>query len=154
MTGFKGGCLCSAVRYESEGDPVMAGHCQCVDCRKSSGSGHCTHVAVVDQGFSISGAVKLYDRSADSGNIVSRAFCPECGSALFSRNTGIPGMVFVRASSLDDPEIIRPAMVVYASRAVSWDHIGGDLPTFATMPPGGPDGAIADNDATARAASG
>lgn len=143
MTGFKGGCLCGAVRYESAAEPVLTGHCQCVDCRKSSGSGHCTHAAVPAAGFVVAGAVKLYDRPADSGNLVSRAFCPECGAPLFSRNAGIPGMVFVRASSLDDPEILSPGMVVYASRAVSWDRIGGELPTFATMPDGGPSGALA-----------
>jgi hypothetical protein len=36
---YTGGCLCGAVRYEAEGEPVFAGHCNCADCRKASGSG-------------------------------------------------------------------------------------------------------------------
>ena len=79
MPGFKGGCLCGSVRYESSTDPMMAAHCHCVDCRKSSGTGHCTHLVVPKEAFSISGAVKFYDRPADSGNMVSRGFCPSCG---------------------------------------------------------------------------
>lgn len=55
----------------------------------------------------------------------------------------VTGMVFLRASSLDDPKLISPSMVVYASRAVSWDHIGGGLPTFAEMPQGGPEETLA-----------
>jgi hypothetical protein len=44
------------------------------------------------------------------------------------------GMIFVRASSLDDPEVFKPQMVVYTERAASWDHMDGTLPSFAAMP--------------------
>ena len=37
---FEGGCLCGAVRYTCNAEPVFAGHCHCVDCRRSSGTGH------------------------------------------------------------------------------------------------------------------
>jgi hypothetical protein len=43
---------------------------------------------------------------------------------------------------LDDPEIAKPQMVVYASQAPSWDQMSPALPTFATMPEGGPQDAI------------
>ena len=132
--GFTGGCLCGAVRYESANAPQLAGHCHCIDCRKSSGTGHCTHVMVQEDGFSYSGALTVYDHPADSGNIVSRAFCPTCGCAVLSRNSGVPGMVFPRASSLDDPEVAQPQMIVYASRAPSWDQMNPDLPSFPEMP--------------------
>lgn len=132
--GFGGGCLCGDVTYRSDADPMVVGHCQCVDCRKSSGTGHCTHVAVPAGAFHFRGNVTFYDRPADSGNIVSRGFCPTCGCAVFSRNAGMPEMVFVRASSVDDPEVLTPQMVVYASRAPSWDHVDPSLPAFAEMP--------------------
>jgi hypothetical protein len=47
----------------------------------------------------------------------------------------MPGMVFVRASSLDDPNVFKPQMVVYTDRAASWDYIDPSLPSFAAMPP-------------------
>jgi hypothetical protein len=87
--------------------------------------------------------MSFYDRRADSKNIVSRGFCPNCGSPVYSTNSGMPGMIFVRASSLDDPEIARPTMVVYASRAPSWNHVDSKLPTFAEMPEAKPRAAIA-----------
>lgn len=134
--GFEGGCLCGAVRYRSEHEPQTVGHCYCTDCRKSSGTGHCTHVVVPEDGFSYTGEVRFYDRPADSGNMVSRGFCPNCGSAVFSRNSGMHGMAFPRASSLDDPNSITPQMIVYASRAPNWDHLDASLPAFAKMPDG------------------
>jgi hypothetical protein len=143
--GFSGGCLCGAVRYQSAVGPQVVGHCHCVDCRKPSGTGHCTHVVIPEAAFTVSGEVKFYDRPADSGNIVSRGFCPTCGSAVYSMNSGMPDMVFPRASSLDDPEIAKPQMVVYASRAPSWDHVDPELPAFPTMPEGGPHKVMADS---------
>jgi hypothetical protein len=134
-SGFKGGCLCEAVRYESGAEPVMAGHCQCQDCRKSSGTGHCSHLAVPRDAVSVTGTVAVYDRPADSGNLVSRAFCPSCGAAIYSLNSAMPQLIFMRASSLDDLEVFKPQVVVYASRAASWDYVDPKLPSFAKMPP-------------------
>jgi hypothetical protein len=123
---------------------MMAAHCHCVDCGKSSGTGHCTHLVVPKEAFSVSGAVKFYDRPADSGNMVSGGFCPSCGSAIYSTNSGMPDMVFPRAASLDDPEAAKPQMVVYASRAASWDYVDPKLPAFSEMPEGGPERVLAD----------
>lgn len=132
---FSGGCLCGAVRYESSAEPVVNGHCYCEDCRKSSGTGHCSHLGVPDAAFSVTGEVRFYDKPADSGNIVSRGFCPTCGSAVYSTNSGMAGMAFVRASSLDDPEVFQPQLIVYTSRAPSWAVMDPALPGFAEMPP-------------------
>ncbi len=143
--GFTGGCLCGAVRYQSTADPQVVAHCHCVDCRKSSGTGHCTHLVIPEDAFTVSGEVKFYDRPADSGNMVSRGFCPTCGSPIYSKNSGMPGMVFPRASGLDDPDVITPQMVVYTSRAPAWDNIDPALPSFPEMPEGGPNKVIADH---------
>lgn len=134
---FEGGCLCGAVRYVCDGEPVMAGHCHCLDCRRSSGTGHASHMAVPAPSVRITGEVARYVSPADSGALVTRAFCPTCGSPVFSTNAGQEGLIFLRASSLDDPEVFEPQMVVYASRAASWDHMDAALPSFAVMPPMG-----------------
>ncbi len=141
---LKGGCLCGAVSYETEADPVIVAHCHCVDCRKSSGTGHGTHVGLSEEAVKFSGEIKFYDSPADSGNIVSRGFCGDCGSAILSRNSSMPGMAFIRASSLDDPGAVTPSMIVYASRAPKWDIMDPSLPSFAEMPEGGPEKVIAD----------
>lgn len=135
---LSGSCLCGAVTYRSAAAPMMAGHCYCADCRKASGTGHSTHVAMPEQGLELKGVLKFYDRPADSGNLVSRGFCPECGSAVLSRNSAMPGVVFLRASSLDDPNAVAPQMIVYASRAPSWDKLDAGLPAFPEMPPAAP----------------
>jgi hypothetical protein len=89
---------------------------------------------VPEQAFSVTGQVTRFEKPADSGNMVTRAFCPSCGSPIYSVNAGMPGIVFVRASSLDDPEVFKPQMVVYTNRAASWDVMDASLPAFALMP--------------------
>lgn len=131
-----GGCLCGAVRYSCTAEPAMAGHCHCEDCRRSSGSGHSSHLMAPEASVTLTGETKGYERAADSGNVVTRFFCPTCGAALFSRNAAMPGMMFLRASTLDDLELFIPQMHVYASRAASWDHRQDGLPAFDKMPPG------------------
>lgn len=135
---LEGGCLCGAVRYRTDVEPAVVGHCYCVDCRRSSGTSHCTHAMVPDAALTVVGTLKFHAHPADSGNIVSRAFCPECGSPILSRNDGMPGVAFLRASSLDDPGQVRPQMSVYASRAPKWAVPDPGLPTFPMMPEGGP----------------
>ena len=134
MTAFSGGCLCGKVSYQGN-DPQGGGDCFCDDCRRSSGTGHCSHMMAAESDFSIEGEVRFFDKPSDSGNRVSRGFCPTCGSAVFSRNTGVPGMVFIRASSLDQTEIFQPMMSVYTSRAPAWDAPSDALPAFEEMPP-------------------
>ena len=130
---IEGGCLCESVRYACA-EETGGGHCHCIDCRKTSGTGHGSHMMVPEAGFQLSGAVKCFEKPADSGNVVYRWFCPDCGSAIYSTNSGVPGMVFVRASSLDDPEDFKPQLIVYTDRAASWDRMDQTLPGFATMP--------------------
>jgi hypothetical protein len=130
-----GGCLCGAVRYESPDTPQMVGHCYCQDCRKSSGTGHCTHVLISEVNFKLEGSPRFFAKPADSGHMIRQGFCPDCGSALYSTNDAAPGAIFLRASSLDTSEGIVPQLSVYASRAMDWDRPPDVIPAFAHMPP-------------------
>lgn len=135
---LSGRCLCGAVNYTCSEKPSLAAHCACVDCRKSSGTSHGTHVVMPEAAFTLSGDVQAYDHPADSGNVVTRCFCGKCGCPIYSTNSSLPGMVFIRASSLDDLDAVEPSMLVYASRAPSWAKVGDGLVSFAEMPPQAP----------------
>jgi hypothetical protein len=131
----KGGCLCGAVRYEIAGEPMMSGFCYCQKCQKLSGAGHAFHAMVAEGAFHLTGATKGYAWIADSGNKVTTEFCPTCGSPLFGRSSGYPGMVTVRVASFDNPSTLAPQMAVYTKRRLAWDHDFPSLPSFPEMPP-------------------
>ena len=133
-----GVCLCGAVTYEASGTPFVVGHCYCDDCRKASGTTHGTHVGLPADAVTLTGELRSYDKHADSGNVVTRSFCPDCGCAIHSTNSGMPGMMFIRASSLDDLNAVSPQMTVYAARAPKWALLDTSGPVFDEMPPNGP----------------
>jgi hypothetical protein len=78
----------------------------------------------------VSGSVKGYTKTADSGNKITRQFCPECGSPLFTREPACPHLVWVKAGSLDNPELIEPTHQIWTERAVPWAHINPALPAY------------------------
>lgn len=129
-----GGCLCGAVRYEINGPLFKAGNCHCLGCQKLSGSGHAFHALFPEEAFTVTGKTQGYKWTADSGNTNTTEFCPVCGSPLFARNSGFPGMVTLRVASLDDPAQIMPQMAVYLKRRQPWDVLDRSLPTFMEMP--------------------
>ncbi len=131
-----GKCLCGAVHYTAEGPVVVAGHCFCEACRRSSGTSHCTHALVPEAGVALTGTLSEFAKPADSGNIVTRSFCPTCGSPVLSRNSGIPGLVALRASSLDDMDQLSPSLTVYAAQAPVWAHVDEGHPVFPAEFPG------------------
>jgi hypothetical protein len=137
MAVMTGGCLCGAVRYESTGEPVFSLLCHCRDCQRQSGSAYNAALRVPAAGFRVTqGAPKLYVKTADSGNTVSRAFCPECGSPLFLRVSARPDLVGIRVGTLDDPSAFRPEADIFVRSAQPWDHMDPALPKYDTYPPG------------------
>lgn len=132
-----GGCLCGSVRFRGEAEPRFQVKCYCNDCRKTSAAGHAAMMGFARHAIAISGEVKEFQSKADSGSDVFRAFCPTCGAGVFARNASMPEMIFVRASTLDDPSLFNPQLVVYAARAPAWDPVNAGIPSFPELPPRG-----------------
>jgi len=129
-----GGCLCGAVRYEALSAPLFGGFCYCTECRKTSSS-HTAALAMPLAGMTFTGAMKSYRCQALSGAMVDRAFCPECGTGIYSAGESRADVIMLKAGTLDDPEQFKPMAAVFVSRAPSWDQPAAGLMTFPEMPP-------------------
>jgi len=128
---FTGSCLCGKVKYECTRKPESATYCHCDDCRKTTGSAFNVGVRVSVSDFKIiSGEVKGYTKTADSGNQLTRVFCPNCGSPLFTRSPVHPDHVYIKAGSLDDPNIVQPKIQIWMSKKVPWAEIDSSLTYF------------------------
>ncbi len=134
MKRISGACVCGAVTYAGVVDPVFSGNCHCTDCRKLSGSGHLSLLVVPNHQVTINGQVQRHSVTADSGATVANFFCPKCGSQIYKTGDYMTDMTFLVAATLDDPEVFKPEMSVYASRALSWDQPHNDTQVFETMP--------------------
>jgi hypothetical protein len=134
---YTGGCACGAIRYEFAGEPAMAGHCQCRDCQKKTGTGHASLMVFRWAEPKVAGQPKVFEHIADSGATVSDSFCPNCGTPVFRGYASNPNMLSIYVGSLDDPSRFSPQFVIYASRAHAWDYLDPKLPRFPTQPSGG-----------------
>lgn len=126
--------MCGAVRYDILDTPRLVSRCYCNDCKKDTGTGHNTVVGVIEGKFHMTGAVTHYARKGGSGLDVVRSFCTRCGTTLTGRPAVMPGIVMVRAGTLDDPAKVTPTRAIFASRAVHWDVPPADLPAFPEAP--------------------
>lgn len=131
-----GGCLCGKVRYELSAPALFGGFCYCTDCRKTASS-HTASLAVPAAAFKMTGPVKVYSSRGDSGGMVDRSFCAECGTHLLAGGESRREVLMLKAGTLDDPELFRPMASIYVSRAPSWDQPVQGLPAFPEMPPQG-----------------
>lgn len=130
-----GGCQCGAVRYECTEGPIVAGFCQCSNCQKFTGTGHAANMMLPKSAFSVTGETTTYEYTADSGNQMTRYFCPKCGSPVYGGSSGNPDGVMVRAGGLDDPSLFDAKFNLFTDSAQDWDHIDGSIPSFPGMPP-------------------
>lgn len=132
---MNGSCVCGSVRYECEGEAVMAAHCHCRDCQRSSGAAAATIFAVAKTAFKLlEGKTAIYSYKGESGREVIRHFCPNCGAPLFTDVASMPELKFVRATSLDDPALVKPTMHIYCNRGQPWGEWRDDLPHYAELP--------------------
>ena len=137
MATRAGGCLCGTIRYECGGEPQFSLLCHCRDCQRQSGAPHIAAVRMPAADFRITrGTPKYYFAKSDSGNEVTRAFCGNCGSALYVQVPTRLDIVGVRVCTLDDPSWFRPEANVFAKSAQPWDCLDPAVPRFETYPDG------------------
>jgi hypothetical protein len=132
-TPFTGGCMCGAIRYECAAETIFMGNCHCRACQQATGTAFAAAILVPRDAVSIAGDVKYYDVKGGSGNILSRGFCPNCGSRLFGKPAN-PEFLGIMAGSLDDPVGFIPTFDFHVASAQPWDYMNPDLPKFAKSP--------------------
>ncbi|MHC4742495.1 MAG: GFA family protein [Planctomycetota bacterium] len=135
---LKGGCLCGAVQYQWTGESPTASYCHCDDCRKATGGPYTVGVGVDVAGLTVAGEIAGYTKTADSGKLITREFCPKCGSPLFTRSELHPDKLWIKGGSLDTPELIKMTHQSWIDHAVSWAYIDKNLPAHKDNgpPPG------------------
>ncbi len=130
-TSITGRCYCGAVRFAFDAEPLLVRACWCRDCQYLSSGNASVNVVFPGSALRLSGEIAEYRSRADSGNLMVRAFCPTCGTPLFSRASDRPDFVVVRAGALDDREIAKPQSVIWTASAPSWGLIDASVPCHA-----------------------
>ena len=84
-----GTCHCGFIAIEGEADPEKVNICHCTDCQTSTGTAFRISVPVPGSAFKMTGQPTTYLKTtADSGKPRLQAFCPRCGTPIYSTTPG------------------------------------------------------------------
>ncbi len=133
MTERTGRCLCGDVSFTLTTEPLATRVCWCRDCQHLAANGT-VNLLVSADGLTIFGTLSEHTKMADSGNEVTRQFCPSCGTHLFAKSSARPQFRVIRAGNLDDPSSIQPSVNIWAASAPSWACLDPLLERVAQQP--------------------
>lgn len=137
MTLRTGRCLCGAVSFTLSADPLAVRICWCRDCQHLAANGT-VNLLVPAEALSVSGTVAEHVKTADSGNQLTRQFCPSCGTHLFGISSGRPQFRVVRVGNLDEPSSVTPTTNIWTSSAPVWACLDAGLDNVPGQPQAAP----------------
>jgi hypothetical protein len=124
-----GGCLCGAVRFTTEGEPINVRICHCRRCQKAMGSPFYARALFEPKTVTISGDAASYP----SSEALDRVFCPTCGTRLFSRRTNGTA-IGIAVATFDDRNAFAPTEHIWVSEKIAWVEIKDGLPQHQRGP--------------------
>ena len=131
-----GSCLCGAIRFAVDAPVRELRACHCRNCQKASGAGGSVNAVLPSSAFRITqGTPKRYSARADSGRLLHRYFCGDCGSPVYSQRETTPETVVVRAGLFDDAAEMKVVANIWTKSARPWSFIDPK----STQHPGQPD---------------
>ena len=106
MAVHEGGCICGAVRYETEGDPLRVTICHCRWCQRATGAAYMVEPIFRREDLRVTkGSPATYQhRSEGSGKLVHVHFCAACGTKLYLTFERFAENCGVYAGTFDDPD--------------------------------------------------
>jgi hypothetical protein len=116
-----GSCHCGYITYEAVIDPARVAVCHCTDCQTLSGSAFRTFVPAARDMFNLrSGQPNVYVKTADSGTERAQAFCPECGTPIYSAAVTDTPMFVIRVGTIRQRADLRPRRQYWCRSALGW----------------------------------
>ena len=95
MTTRTAACSCGQLRLDIEGEPARVSMCHCLECQRRTGAVISNQARFRPEQITASGKSTAWQRTADSGSVVTFHFCPTCGSTVYWTSESFPGFVVV-----------------------------------------------------------
>jgi hypothetical protein len=132
---INGKCLCGAVRITASAPPIAARTCWCRNCQFIAAGSSTVNACFRKEDITITGPLKDFPITADSGNILHWRFCPTCGTQVSSEAEVRPHLIFIRTGTLDDPSLAAPHATIWTNSAPGWACINESLPKYPGQAP-------------------
>lgn len=126
-------CACGSVTLRFAGTVRSMFMCSCEDCQKATGTGHSTVILAAESDVTITGETRAFVRPANSGAVLTRRFCPVCGTPICGSSSRAPGALMLQAGLFGrDTAWYAPNQLIFARSHRDWDAIAGDIPRYQT----------------------
>jgi hypothetical protein len=133
----EGGCLCGAVRFKAEGEPINVRICHCRNCQKAMGSPFFARALFDQKALTVEGETARYA----SSEALDRVFCRICGTRLFAWRKK-PAVAGVALAAFDDRNAFTPTDHMWVTEKMDWvgsttacRNIRGRLPEAGLFEP-------------------
>jgi hypothetical protein len=131
-----GACHCGYVTYAATIDTEHVGICHCTDCQTLSGSAFRTYVLASEGDFRLrTGQPKIYVKTGQSGAKRTQAFCPECGTPIYSASPIDPQFFSIRLGTVRQRNELIPKSQIWCRSAQTWAIDLGSIKQFDEQPP-------------------
>ena len=124
-----GHCLCGAVRFQADGEPLSTGLYHCESCRRHTSSVVAAFATYPKNAVRWSGADRMRYRSSPS---VVRSFCGRCGSPLAYENDHSADEIDLYLGALDDPARFPPEHHSHFRERLAWFDTVDRSPRYET----------------------
>jgi hypothetical protein len=127
-------CACGAVSLHLKGKVLSMFMCSCEDCQRATGSGHSAILLARPGDVTMTGTAKSFARPANSGAVLTRSFCPQCGTPLSARSSRAPEVLMLPVGLFGAAaaDWYAPNQLIFARSHRDWDTIAADLPQHQT----------------------
>ena len=126
----EGGCLCGAVRFSAEGEPINVRICHCRNCQKAMGSPFFARALFPQSALTVDGETARYA----SSETLECVFCKTCGTRLFSwRKNGTAAGVAL--ATFDDRNAFAPTEHIWVAEKMDWLRLDDGLPQYPGTKP-------------------
>ena len=130
----RGSCLCGAVSYLVEGQPIRAMNCHCSRCRKARSAAHASNLFTSADGVRFTrGGDHLASYKVPDAQFYTHIFCRTCGSSMPRIDPG-RGIAIVPMGGLDDEPGMHPQRHIFVGSKAPWYEIADALPQHEEYP--------------------
>jgi hypothetical protein len=120
----EGGCLCGAVRFKAEGEPINVRIYHCRNCQKAMGSPFFARALFAQSALTVEGETDRYA----SSEALDRVFCKTCGTLFSWRKNGTAAGVTL--ATFDDRNAFAPTEHIWVAEKMDWVKLEDGLPQY------------------------
>ena len=136
MSGIQGGCRCGAVRYTLALDALPRTYaCHCRDCQTWSGSAFSQQAFLPEASLVATGPLAEFELTTPSGRVSIQRMCGVCHTRIYNSNSARPGVVVVRAGTLDRSDELDVVAHIWTKRKQPWLKLPDNVPGWTEGAP-------------------